>query len=294
MPASKENAPSNHEPPTSFNLETFLPNLDDKRAAGKIDSPRSCVVIERLGFFPEDLYPIPKKRLYIKNHDNEETLQLKFDDYTTKRHKKIKECRAEYEVCKEFCKYASLEAYARQPIKMHWIPPSGDPSGTRQKKEEEKAKMKLTGGGPDPTAIKMMAEAAAAQQSQMMDIEMKKMEAIKRRQKREIDRVVSNEGKMAVLQAKILKGELDEIERKKEHDKAVAESRKLAITKKQQFDLEKKKELDEEIIERNRIAAKEMEVERKLAEQEKQVRGVLYERIVKSSPPDCWIAGPLE
>jgi len=123
---------------------------------------------------------------------------------------------------------------------------------------------------------------------------MKKMEAIKRRQKREIDRVVSNEGKMAVLQAKILKGELDEIERKKEHDKAVAESRKLAITKKQQFDLEKKKELDEEIIERNRIAAKEMEVERKLAEQEKQVRGVLYERIVKSSPPDCWIAGPLE
>ena len=58
--------------------------------------------------------------------------------------------------------------------------------------------------------------------------------------------------------------------------------------------LDELNELDEEIIERNRIAAKEMEVERKLAEQEKQVRGVLYERIVKSSPPDCWIAGPLE
>ena len=80
---------------------------------------------------------------------------------------------------------------------------------------------------------------------------------------------------MAILQAKILKGELDEIERKKEHDKAVAESRKAAITKKQQFDVEKKKELDEEIVQRNRIAAKEMEVERKLADKEKKLQKTL-------------------
>ncbi len=126
-------------------------------------------------------------------------------------------------------------------------------------------------GLSDPTAIKMMAEAAANQASQMMAMENAKMEAIKRRQKREIERVIENEGKMAMLQAKILKAENDELERKREHEKAVADRKKDAIKIKQNQDLLKKKELDDEIYQRNKIAAKEMEVERKLAERERKM-----------------------
>lgn len=260
-----------------FNLDTFLPDVNAARADGRINSPRSLVVVQRMGYEANDLLPIPKKALFTKHHDNEDSLQMKFDDFTMKRLKKIEECRAEYGICKEFCKYATLDQYARQPIKMHWIPPSGDPSGKKARKalsDKEKTKMMAATSGPDPTAIKIMAEAAANQASQMMDIEMKKMEAIKRRQKREIDRVVANEGKMAVLQAKILKAELDELDRKRDHDKVVMLNRKAAITKKQQFDVEKKSELDQEIIERNKIAAREMLVERKLAEKEKKLEVV--------------------
>jgi len=125
------------------------------------------------------------------------------------------------------------------------------------------------GGGGEATAIRMMAEKAQNKASQMMEMEMLKMETIKRRQKREIDRVVENEGLMATLQAKILKAEEEEGEKKREHEKSVAETRKVEIARKQVTALEKKRQLDEEIVERNKIAAKEMDVERKLAAREK-------------------------
>ena len=73
---------------------------------------------------------------------------------------------------------------------------------------------------------------------------------------------------------KPLRSELDELDRKRDHDKVVMLNRKAAITKKQQFDVEKKSELDQEIIERNKIAAREMLVERKLAEKEKKLEVV--------------------
>ena len=169
-------------------------------------------------------------------------------------------------VSQEFTKYAPFEAYKLQKIKRHWEPASGDPSGKTTKTE----KAMKTGTG-DSTAIRMMAEVAKNQASQMMDMENQKMEAIKRRQKREIERVIENEGNMAILQGKILKTEEDEARKKLELDKLVAESRRESIKKKQSIDLDKKRELDVEILERNRIAAKEMDFERKLADREKKV-----------------------
>ena len=165
----------------------------------------------------------------------------------------------------EFTKHASLKDYMKSKIKMHWCPDSGDPSG----KKKKKLNIKAAGGGADPSAIRMMAEAAANKQSQMMNQELAKMEAIKRRQKREIDRVIANEGKMANLQARILKAELAEAENKKAHQKTVMLNKKNAIKAKQNQDLNEKRKLDEEILNRNRMAAKEMDVERKLAEREK-------------------------
>ncbi|GMI02706.1 hypothetical protein TrLO_g6863 [Triparma laevis f. longispina] len=265
-----------------INLDNFLPSLDStgggspsKQKALHLDSPRSLTVVNRLGYSPRELMPIHPKKLWVKGRDNKVTHKLKWENWEQKRNAKIEECREEYEVCKEFTKYASIRDYALQPIKKHWEPDNGDPTGQKAALAKSKAldpdtiKAQTGGGTKGSTAIKMMAEAAANKASQMMEQEFQKMEAIKRRQKREIDRVIENEGNMAKLQAKILNSELIEIEKKKVTDRLAAENRKKAINAKQNQDLLEKRELDEEILNRNRTAAKEMEVERRLAEQER-------------------------
>ena len=94
-----------------------------------------------------------------------------------------------------------------------------------------------------------MAEAAKAKAEAMMEGERQKVEAIKRRQKREIDRVIENEGNMALLQARIIKGENEEEEKKKEHEKNVLEKKKEEIKKKYAYQIEKQKEMEELFIE---------------------------------------------
>ncbi|GMH82682.1 hypothetical protein TrVE_jg3340 [Triparma verrucosa] len=264
-----------------INLDNFLPPVEGggsgsptKQKALHLDSPRSLTVVNRMGYSPRELMPIHPKQLWVKGVDNKDTHRLKWDNWEQKRNGKIEECREEYEVCKEFTKYASLRDYALQPIKKHWEPDHGDPTGMKAKLKKSQGldPKKITAGGGETkgsTAIKMMAEAAANKASQMMEQEFQKMEAIKRRQKREIDRVIESEGNMAKLQAKMLNSELIEIEKKKVTDRLAAENRKKAIKARQNQDLLEKRELDEEILKRNRTAAKEMEVERRLAEQER-------------------------
>ncbi|GMH66549.1 hypothetical protein TrST_g740 [Triparma strigata] len=264
-----------------INLDNFLPPVEGggsgsptKQKALHLNSPRSLTVVNRMGYSPRELMPIHPKQLWVKGVDNKDTHRLKWDNWEQKRNGKIEECREEYEVCKEFTKYASLRDYALQPIKKHWEPDHGDPTGMKAKLKKSQGldPKKITAGGGETkgsTAIKMMAEAAANKASQMMEQEFQKMEAIKRRQKREIDRVIESEGNMAKLQAKMLNSELIEIEKKKVTDRLAAENRKKAIKARQNQDLLEKRELDEEILKRNRTAAKEMEVERRLAEQER-------------------------
>ena len=247
------------------NLDNFLPSIAADKPA-KMNSPRSLTIVNRLGYKARDLYPIHPRQLWVKGVDNKETHRMKWDNWEAKRKAKISECQEEYQVCKEFTKYASIRDYALQPIKKHWEPESGDPSGMKKKKLDPS---KIKSDTKDATAIKMMAEAAANKQSQMMEQEFQKMEAIKRRQKREIDRVIANEANMAKLQAKLLKSEDIEFVKKEAQDKLTAENRKKAITAKQNQDILAKQKLDDEIYNRNKLAAKEMEVERKLAEQER-------------------------
>ncbi len=89
-----------------------------------------------MGYSPRELYPVPKKALYVKGFDNKETLQMKYENFEEKRKSKIEECQREYGVCKEFCKYADLKAYIITPIKKHWEPEGGDPSGNKKKRNK--------------------------------------------------------------------------------------------------------------------------------------------------------------
>lgn len=64
--------------------------------------------------------------------------------------------------------------------------------------------------------------------------ERRRIEAVKRRQEREIQRMVEGEEKMTVLQQKLLQGEQDEIRRLKEHEKKVEEERRVEIERKKE------------------------------------------------------------
>ena len=55
--------------------------------------------------------------------------------------------------------------------------------------------------------------------STMLENETKRFESMKRRQEKEIKRIVANEKQMAELQRKLLKAENDDALRKKEHAK---------------------------------------------------------------------------
>ena len=68
--------------------------------------------------------------------------------------------------------------------------------------------------------------------SSMLEIEMKRFEAMKRRQEKEIKRIVASESKMAELQQKLVKAEMDDAERKKQHAKRVAKARAEAVERK--------------------------------------------------------------
>ena len=64
----------------------------------------------------------------------------------------------------------------------------------------------------------------------MLEIEMKRFEAMKRRQEKEIKRIVANERQMSELQRKLLKAENDDALRKKEHTKRVADLKAQAAS----------------------------------------------------------------
>jgi hypothetical protein len=283
-----EDFPSINAPKKGKGLSNFVDEKTGK-LAGPIKSPRSLTVIKRLGYLPTDLYPRNPKALFEKGYDNDETLAIKYESFEKKRLVKVEECAKEYEIIKEFTKYATVKDYVRLPIKQHWLPTPGDPTDSKNKKtnaatmsstmgnttgggggNEGKSKTLPAASSTNPEAIRMMAEAAANRNSQMMKMEEAKVEAIKRRQQKDIARVIDNESRMADLQAKIIKSENDEAERAKEHTKKVSEAKKARAAKKKKIDDEKNDRLDEEVRERDKMAAKEMDVEIKVSAQERE------------------------
>ena len=96
-----------------------------------------------------------------------------------------------------------------------------DPS--RSTKSSTTAKSPTAGGA---------AKSSANLKSSMLEIEMKRFEAMKRRQEKEIKRIVASESKMAELQQKLVKAEMDDAERKKQHAKRVAKARAEAVERK--------------------------------------------------------------
>lgn len=116
--------------------------------------------------------------------------------------------------------------------------------------------------------------------STALELEMKRLEAVKKRQEREIEKMVKREQDVADLQQKIKHAEEEEARRKKEHDKKVQkqkdiEEKKKAkreheLAEKEKEDLKKRKQLQrrEEAFEKKRKEAEEAAL-KQLAEEAK-------------------------
>lgn len=90
------------------------------------------------------------------------------------------------------------------------------------------------------------------------------MEALKRRQEKELSKIVEREQTMASLQQKLKHAEEEEKRKKKIHDKKVAEEKIIEEKKRVQREQELKKLEQEEIERKRELARKEAEVEEKL------------------------------
>ena len=109
---------------------------------------------------------------------------------------------------------------------------------------------------------------ATAQPEKVMDaadFEEMRMEALKRRQEKELNKIIEKEQEKVALQLKIKRAEEEEIKKQKEHAKKVAAA-KLEEEKKQAArELERKRKEEEEVVVRREIARKEGEFNRKMA-----------------------------
>lgn len=115
---------------------------------------------------------------------------------------------------------------------------------------------------------------AAELKSSMLENEMKRFESMKRRQEKEIKRIVANEKQMGELQRKLLKAENDDAIRKKEHAKRVAALKAQALEKKRARENEKKQRDEDELARRRELAKKEAEFEIAKAKRERKMEKV--------------------
>jgi len=113
----------------------------------------------------------------------------------------------------------------------------------------EKLKKKaLSAGGEGLDLATIMALEASAKSSGMMAAEIARMEALKRRQEKEIEKMVEKEKQSAELQLKTKKAEDDAIKKEKERLKKVAEAKVLAQKKQIKFLQEKAEKVKESIL----------------------------------------------
>ncbi|KAM3571426.1 hypothetical protein VYU27_006531 [Nannochloropsis oceanica] len=120
------------------------------------------------------------------------------------------------------------------------------------------------GGGEDDKEPHDMEARAAYLKSAMMEMEVRRIEAVKKRQEKEFSRMVEGEKRTILLQQKLLAASEEEMARKKAHEKEVAWHRKIEFQKKQERDREVQRQMEEEQKRRREIARKDGALKDKL------------------------------
>lgn len=206
-------------------METLISilNFDETGAGPEINSPRSLEACLRSGFDPKEL--LTKKKNFFKGHGiTEDLLEIKYEQFERKRKEKIAAVIKEREAIIQY-----QEKYNK--------------FGTKVSSFDQE----------DPNK----------NVDHMLEIEAKRMEAVRRRQEKELAKIVQKEQNMALLQAKIARAEEEERRKKKDHERKLHELKLQADKKKALRAQELARKEVEEAEKRRELSKKEAAFDRK-------------------------------
>lgn len=204
-------------------LTTIL-NFDETGGGPEINSPRSLEACLRSGYDPKELYA--KKKVFFKDRGiTDEMLEIKYDQFERKRQEKIENVIKERE---------AIISYQEKNNKF----------GTK-------------------TSLPSVDTTTNKNVDHMLELEAKRMENVRRRQEKELAKIVQKEQNMAQLQAKISRAEEEERRKKREHEKKMHELKLAADKKKAQRAQEMARKEAEDLERRRELAKKEAAFDRK-------------------------------
>jgi hypothetical protein len=108
--------------------------------------------------------------------------------------------------------------------------------------------------------------------SAMLDLEKRRMEAVRRRQEKELQKIIQKEQALAALQQKLQRTEEEAVRKQRDHERKVRDQ-KIAADKKQTMRLNERAQKEREELEAAKsIARKEQEFEKKRRDQDAAVK----------------------
>jgi hypothetical protein len=202
-------------------------NFQSQTPVRPINSPRSLEGCLRAGLDPNDLLPKPKESFKTPGL-TDKMLDIKFETYERKRNESILLVKKERD---------AIIAYSERKQNLN-------ASGSHT----------MGGTGGEPTNKK----------SAMVEVEEKRMEALRQRQKQEMNKLIEKEKTMVLLQQKIAHTEAEEAKKKKIHEKKVAEQKAAAARKTAQIAEELAKKEQDEAEARRQLDRREQAMTKKL------------------------------
>ena len=204
-----------------MDVQYNISNFEDENGCRPITSPRSVDACLKAGLEPNDLLPKPRKA-FVRPNLTDQMIDIAFNLEEKKR--------------KE---YVVMVTDLRR--------------GMLSQDELDRP------GSPGAAHAARLAEEAAARSSAMMEKELKRAEALKRRQEAEIAKMIEKETQAIELQKKIAKGEEEQVKKAKEHEKKVAQAK-----------LDAQKKVIQRLQQRADAAAEEQRNKKELMKKEKE------------------------
>lgn len=208
-----------------FSIENFQEGSETR----DINSPRSLEACLRTGIDPLEV--LPKGRNMFKSRTmSPQYLDIKCQNFEKKRQEKI-----------------ALITIEREKIMQY---------------AERKAEFTATFGQTDVDFDNLPTNEDKT--SSMLAMEERRMEALKRRQEKDLARTVEKEQQAVELQIKIKNAEEEAMKKQKQHFKKVAEQKRAEEKKRQQLEQEAKRAEAEEENQKKALARKEQEIADKI------------------------------
>jgi len=200
-------------------------NFESDGGCHPINSPRTLEACLRSGLDPSELLPQSRKA-FIRPNLTDEMIDISYKKYESKRQMKIDLVKTERNKIINF-------DIASKP------------------------------GSPNTKEAARLQKEAKERSNAALEAEMKRMEALKRRQEDEIAKMVEKETQVVELQKKIQKAEQEEVKKRHDHEKAVAAAKIVAQKKVIQRINERAVKEEEENKKKKEMLKKEEEFEAK-------------------------------